>query len=325
MTASERFAGGISWIAKAGTVATCFGLLCGLLGKLAWPLELFANFRVQYTVLLAICAFALLLSRQFRWALAATVAAAYCATSIVAHTGWPWPVAAVRESNTFRLVTFNVWFRNQDLARVASYLERTRADVVVLLELSAPRAHVLAQMLPSYPHAHIDTAEHGAVIFSRWPIAEQRFEPLCAGCTRIARVDLDWRGERVTVLGAHLHWPIGPRDSKLRGAELAALTALAHSQTGPTLLGGDFNLTPWSRYFDAFVAGSGLTDCARGQGWKPTWPSAPAALWIRIDQCFASTNWQTRAVMVGPDLGSDHLPNIVDLALTGSVPRSAEH
>jgi endonuclease/exonuclease/phosphatase (EEP) superfamily protein YafD len=84
------------------------------------------------------------------------------------------------------------------------------------------------------------------------------------------------------------------------------------------LLGGDFNLTPWSRYFTQFVANSGLVDCARQQGWNPTWPRSPKVLGIRIDQCFASDGWRTIDVSVGPRLGSDHLPNIVDLRLAGS-------
>lgn len=325
MTVAARIAAGISWAAKAGIAATSLGLLCGLFGELAWPLELFANFRVQYAVLLAGLALCLLLLRQWRWAFVALVLAGYCAASVASHTGWPWPYVGAREPGSFRLVTFNVWYRNQELERVATYLEQTGADAVVLLELSPQRAHLLAELLPSYPHVQIDTAAHGAVIFSRWPILEQRFEPLCAGCTRIARAALAWRETQVTLLGAHLHWPIGPVAAKLRSAELGALAQLARLQNGPTLLGGDFNLTPWSRYFDAFVADSGLADCARGHGWKPTWPQRPAALWIRIDQCFASSHWQTQAVMVGPNLGSDHLPNVVDVTLAGrAVPRISE-
>jgi endonuclease/exonuclease/phosphatase (EEP) superfamily protein YafD len=212
-------------------------------------------------------------------------------------------------------VTFNVWFRNQELLRVASFLERSGADTVILLELERTRALQLQALLPSYRFAHIDTAAHGAVLFSRWPLIEPQFIALSAQGARVASAQLNWRGRIITVVGAHLHWPIGPRDAALRRAELRGLATVMRAQPGPVLLGGDFNVTPWSRYFARFVADSGLVDCARDQGWRPTWPARPVVLRIRIDHCFASADWRTEQVTVGPPLGSDHLPNVLDLRL----------
>lgn len=298
-----------------GTLSAALGLLFGYLGPWAWPFELFANFRVQYAALFALCMLLLLGVRRFKWALAAAFGAAFCVVSVIAYTGWPWPAALQREADAFRLVTFNVWFRNQDLARTARYLERSGADAVILLELERSRALRLQALLPSYPYAHIDDQIHGAVIFSRWPLRDAQFEPLCGLCTRIARARLEWRGRQITLLGVHLHWPLGAEVASLRRTELRALAKLVRAQQGATLVGGDFNLTPWSRYFTEFVAQSGLSDCAHGQGWSPTWPMWPAALLIRIDQCFASSDWQTTDITIGPRLGSDHLPNVVDLRL----------
>ena len=316
-----RVADSLFWAGKTATLATALGLLCGYAGQLAWPLELFVNFRLQYGLLFCGCVLCLLAARRFRWALLAVVGAAFCMLSVVAYTGSPWPDSSTRDTDSssrpasFRLVTFNVWFRNQDLRRVATYLEQIGADAVILLELSPENALRLQALLPSYQFAQIDPQPHGAVIFSRWPLAEQQFWFLCSQCTRIARAKLDWRGQQITLLGAHLHWPIGGPAAALRRAELQALGKLMRSRQGPTLLGGDFNLTPWSRYFSDFLAGSALADCTRGHGWRPTWPQQLASLGIRIDHCFASQDWQTAAATVGPRLGSDHLPNVVDLRL----------
>ena len=309
-----------AFIAKLGTVGLTLALLAGWAGRWAWPLELFANFRVQYAVLLLGCMAILLVVRQFKWALATAVVCLLSATTVLRYTGWPNSVSSEHTSvDTFRFITFNVWFRNRDLQPIANYLDASGADAVVLLELDAPEAQRLRKLLRSYPFAQIGNTPHGAVIFSRWPLFEQRFESLCAGCVSIARARLDWRGQQLTLLGAHLHWPLGAAVARLRAEELQALAQLVSTSTqGPTLLGGDFNLTPWSGYFTQFTSSSGLSDCARRQGWNPTWPRSPAVLRIRIDQCFASSAWQTIGVSVGPELGSDHLPNVVDLRLATS-------
>jgi endonuclease/exonuclease/phosphatase (EEP) superfamily protein YafD len=302
-------------LAKLGAASTWIALLCGFAGPWAWPLDLFANFRVQYGALLVACLLVLLAARQLKWVLPTAAGAVFCWISVLAHIGWPAGVPTSARPEHFRLVTFNVWFRNEDLERTARFLEDSRADAVILQELEQSKAAKLRDLLPSYPFAQIGAGPHGAVIFSRWPLLEQHFEPLCEDCVAIARTRLQWRERSVTLLGAHLHWPLGPEVATLRRKELEALADLVRAQPTPLLLGGDFNLTPWSQHFARFTVRSGLEDCARRQGWKPTWPRWPWLLRIRIDQCFASAEWRTEAVVVGPELGSDHLPNVVDLQL----------
>jgi endonuclease/exonuclease/phosphatase (EEP) superfamily protein YafD len=302
-------------LAKLGALALAVASLLGWAGRWAWPFELFANFRVQYAVLFFAVAALLLALKHYQWALGTALAAILTAASVFAYAGWPQSVPTLRDPAAFRLVTFNVWFRNTDLRRVATYLEQSAADAVVLLELDRPKALQLRALLPSYGFAQIGNEPHGAVIFSRWPLLEQRFESLCTGCVSIASARLDWRGRQIDLIGAHLHWPIGAAAAGLRARELQGLAQVSRQRAAATLLGGDFNLTPWSRYFSEFVGSSGLVDCAERQGWKPTWPRASRLLGIRIDHCFASREWRTVQVSVGPPLGSDHLPNVVDLTL----------
>jgi endonuclease/exonuclease/phosphatase (EEP) superfamily protein YafD len=128
-------------------------------------------------------------------------------------------------------------------------------------------------------------------------------------------VRIDWRGQPITVVGVHLHWPVGANNVRQRNAALHALAALARDTPGPLLIGGDFNITQWSPVFDAAFATAPLQDCARGQGLVNSWPSffPPAA--IRIDHCLASPHWQVLQVQAGPALGSDHRPMLSELVL----------
>ena len=83
---------------------------------------------------------------------------------------------------------------------------------------------------------------------------------------------------------------------------------------GPLVVVGDFNNTPWSASFHAFLAVSGLHDSAQGRGPLLTWPTGAPLMRIPIDQCFYSDCVQILSKRLGTDIGSDHLPLIIDVA-----------
>lgn len=310
--AFARIAGKLAIFAAIGA---WLGFLAGFAGRWAWPLDLFAHFRIQYAVVLALACVTLLLLRRPRVAAVALTGAIATTASVIAYTGWHLQPAQAA-SRDFRFVTFNVFYRNRNLAGIANYLRRIDADVVALQELEAPQALQLAALLPSYPHVSAQAqSRYGAIIFSRWPITTDETIELVPGGARVEKTVIDWRGRPVTLIGAHLHWPIYPRTAHLRNAELHELAQLARSIDGPLLVGGDFNITPWSPNFRDAVAESGLQDCAHGQGLVTTWPTFFAPASIRIDHCLASEDWRVVAMRTGPGLGSDHYPVVNDFEL----------
>jgi endonuclease/exonuclease/phosphatase (EEP) superfamily protein YafD len=308
-------------LAILGTVCVWLALLAGLLGRVAWPFDLFAHFRIQYAALFVLLILVLLALRRWVVALAAVIGLGVSVVPLMPYVikdGGATPVAAAAAHSatpTFRLLTFNVWFRNPDMARTAAYIEQSQADAVVLQELTPSQAETLRPLLPSYPHFHIEPSRMGSAVFTKWPVISAESVPLAKEGAIAARMQIDWRGTPITVLGVHLNWPLGPRNSAFRNEELAGVVAFAKTQQGPLLVAGDFNLTPWSEYFrDALVA-SGLHDAARGFGLARSWPAQFAPLAIRIDHCLLSPHWRSVSVRPGPWLGSDHLPVVAELSL----------
>jgi endonuclease/exonuclease/phosphatase (EEP) superfamily protein YafD len=77
---------------------------------------------------------------------------------------------------------------------------------------------------------------------------------------------------------------------------------------------GDFNVTPWSPLFADLLRDSGLADSCRGFGWQPTWPTRlPAMFRIPIDHCLHGAGVAIVDRRVGPEIGSDHLPLLLEL------------
>jgi endonuclease/exonuclease/phosphatase (EEP) superfamily protein YafD len=310
--AAARAAGLLQWLA-AGTVLA-FGL--GQLGAQHWVLDLFAHWRVQYVAVLAGCGFGLLALRRWRSAALALLAAAPLAGSVMHYTGWPGPTAQAA-APVFRFATFNQALGNPGAAAIGAWFERSGADVVALQEVGSPQSvRALAAALPSYPYRHSGFGPRADVtVFSRWPLRDARTVELTPAGARAVLVRVDWGGRPLTVVGVHLHWPIGAENVRLRNAGLRALAALARDIDEPLLIGGDLNITAWSPVFAAALGDAPLRDCARGKGLVSSWPSffPPAA--IRIDHCLASPHWHVHRLAAGPGLGSDHRPLLNELEL----------
>lgn len=313
---SRRSAGRLARGATAATVGLWLALLAGHAGTLWWPLDLFAHFRVQYAVLFLACCAILLHLRSWRVLAAAAVGAVVCAATVVVQTGASQRAVAA-SGERFRLVTYNAHRDNRSWASIADFLERSGADAVVLLEVSGAHVREIARRMPSSPHVYAPFAasHYHAALLSRWLIRDAHLLELTPGGSRALRARIAAHGRDIVIVGVHLHWPIGGRNAALRNAELARLAALAHSEPGPLLIGGDFNITPWSVHFQRTLGAASLEDCARGRGWLPTWPAFFPLLGIRIDHCLASAHWRVLDVRTGPSLGSDHYATVNDLEM----------
>ena len=295
------------------TLATWLALLAGMLGEYGWLLDLLAHFRIHYVVAFAALACIALLQRARLVALTAAAGLVVAAAPLTAYLR-PIAESSAAPPESLKLVSLNVRYRTPDLARAAAYLEETKADVLVLQEVTRSQARELDAMLVSYPYRSVDVDWRGAAIYSRWPLLEAKWTSLEERASRGAYAEIEWRGSRVALLGVHLHWPMSPREARIRNRQLTRVAAFAAGSSRPLIVAGDFNITPWSPRFRRALADSGLRDCALGQGVAPSWPSQAIWLGIRIDHCLVSPHWRVLDVRVGPHVGSDHRPVIVELA-----------
>jgi endonuclease/exonuclease/phosphatase (EEP) superfamily protein YafD len=85
------------------------------------------------------------------------------------------------------------------------------------------------------------------------------------------------------------------------------------------VLAGDLNTSPWSPTNRRLLAGLGLVDTAAGP-WPPAtrlWRELglPRQLGAAVDRIAVSRGVAVERFVVGPEIGSDHLPVLADLRL----------
>ena len=214
-----------------------------------------------------------------------------------------------------RIVTLNVWARNAQYERVVEFVRKSSADIVVLEEIypvGVPHLKPLENDFPYHSSLTLE-ARFGMVIFSRWPLERARNEflsdrnPVIAARVLVNETPLE-------IFGVHLSRPLTRAGSVRQANQLAGLPKLFQDKSLAQIVVGDFNATPWNPGFFDFLSRAGLSESRLGCGVQASWPSGlPAALRIPIDHCLVSNNIHVVGHEVGPSVGSDHLPVIVDL------------
>jgi endonuclease/exonuclease/phosphatase (EEP) superfamily protein YafD len=100
------------------------------------------------------------------------------------------------------------------------------------------------------------------------------------------------------------------------GALARRVHELANESRVPALLSGDFNGGPLSARGHAIVADGHWSHARRPGPFSGTWPSRlPAPLRLQPDQVFVSEGVKIINANIGPDVGSDHRPIIIDLVV----------
>ena len=293
--------------------------LGGFLGKWIWPLDLATSFRPQYAVGLLAAGAALLLGRWRRigWAV---LAVGLVNGALVAPLYWGKPDVPP-ESPRLRVVSFNVQGQNEQYQDVIEFLEEVDADVVFLHEanrlweeeLSDAKAVGLLgyRQYRSRPR-HLSFA---TLTLTRNRPSEVTSHGWAANEARAVEVVTSLGGTDVAILGIHPLAPTTPRRTELRDAQFRFAAAWARESRGPTAVTGDFNATPWSHVFGPLVD-AGLRNSQHGFGLSATFPVSGSFLnRIPIDHLLHSSDLMAADRWLGPAVGSDHFPLVVDLVL----------
>jgi endonuclease/exonuclease/phosphatase (EEP) superfamily protein YafD len=290
--------------------------MLGFLGAQWWALDLLAHFRVQYFILLTVVAVALLALQRWRSAIVFTVLA-LVNLAVIAPLYFGRTDAGPGSAKPIRVMLLNVNTRSGDIQRVVKLIPEVDADIMVLEEVDERWLAGLRSVTNAYPHSTLQPRpdNFGIAVFSKFPFRRARVESIGDADVPsiVARIQAP-RGE-FEIIATHPVPPMGDHLSRARNGQLDALAERARAAEPPVLLLGDLNITPWSPHFGRLLERSGLRDSERGHGVQPTWPAFNPLLRIPIDHCLHSPGIEILSRRIGPAVGSDHYPLIVEFVI----------
>lgn len=231
---------------------------------------------------------------------------------------WPqwFPRASApdREAAVVRVYSANLFYLNDDTARIRASIEDADPDIVVLIELASDPARNVDTLLADYPHRaasmRLDQTRgpSRSVIASRWPLTVRADPPDgLHAVTATVRTPLG----PVNVIGVHLTRPWPFQHSWGQISQTTALDAVVAELDGPTLVAGDFNSVSTARIGKQVRDDIGLLPAP---GFPGTWPTdLPSTVGITIDQVYASPDLAFVSRRLGRPTGSDHRPVVTEV------------
>jgi endonuclease/exonuclease/phosphatase (EEP) superfamily protein YafD len=300
-------------------IGFCLGVatLAGFFGASWWVLDLFAGFRHQLAAGLLACA---LISVLAKWHKSAAVIGLLAIVNLVLIV--PLFLGPSRpESRDLRILSFNVLGSNRRFGEVIDFIRESGADVVVLHEVTGRWEEAIADASHTFDDWNYEVTETrtGGNLFGSLVLthAGARVESFGFGVTDPRAVEI-LLPEGVAVLGVHPLSPSNRFRAKQNDQQLQFATDWAAKQTGPAIVVGDFNATPWSYPFRRLMASTELSNSESGFGLDLSYPADRNPLFrIPIDHLLYSHDLAVVDRRLGPAMGSDHFPLTVDLALTG--------
>ena len=299
------------------TALATLATLAGFLGRFSWWLELTCHFRLQYAWALLSSTAVFACGQRQELALASG-----CASALNFATIAPYYLPRRRSDAgvPIRIILANVYKNNRDHARLQRLLEDEAPDLVMLQEVNEPWLVALRRLQPMFPYGKALPRPDGfgMMLLSRWPL--ERAEVVRIGPIAVPSIVAQVRvHERLLrVLATHPFAPSGASRAALRIQQLRGVAEWVRCQPRPVMVLADLNLTSWSPWFRDLIHTAGLRDSRLGLGLQGSWPSMlPAPLRIPIDHCLVSPDIMVGGRRLGPNIGSDHLPVIIDCRLPG--------
>lgn len=303
-------------IAARGLALLALASVLSFAGAWWWVLDLLSHFHAIYLLLAATAAagFAALRWRTLAlWAVALTAFEAALVLPLYLNAASaPEPHAGAPR---LRVVSYNMLHGNPHTAAAARHVAGLEADVVVLLEATAPQLQAFTTALPGW-HAIAEPRDDAfgiAVLSRRAPSSARVVMP---GPRWMPAIELRLPlGDRsVTIFAVHPPPPVSEGHTRTRDELLRTVTRWAAASEGPVLVVGDLNATPWSSTLRG-ILGEGPLRSTQRFGLHATWPAGLGALGLPIDHVLVSGPLHPVSRSIEPAFGSDHQMLLVELAL----------
>ena len=304
-----------SLLVTVASVTTALGLL-PLGARLWWVFDLTTNFRLQYLGAAGVLLLLLALRRKWLPAAALLVIAALNAWPVLPYVPHLAPaVAAPPAAARLKVLAVNVSFRQFSARRFREIVAEAAPDVLLVVEFTPHAEEVLAEFDKVFPQQLKAPAEgpYGIALWSRFPLQSAYTFPL--GPVQGVEARVQTPAGVFTLLGAHLVSPTLPRRAEQRNEGLQMLAERRAAISGPVIVAGDFNVTPYSPYYSDWLATTRLTDSRYGRTLSASWPAILPILGIPIDHVAVSNEFAILSHQRLPAFGSDHWGIMAELAL----------
>jgi endonuclease/exonuclease/phosphatase (EEP) superfamily protein YafD len=318
-----------STLSPAGSVARTTGFLALLLGWTAvlatglaffgsvwWPLDMLADWRLFFALFAAVAAIAAGTGSARLSAIVFVVAAVVNVVMIAPL--WLDEQAPRTTEDRVRVISIDVGYHPDIRSQVLEWVNTNEADVVLLANAGGTWSHVLEQAEVPYRVVNDDpAATGGTLVLARngIPVTVEGVSGILGAVDVIVTVPLADRN--VTILGVSVERPVNASAFQERIDQFAAINGRMRRAATPIMVIGNLEASRWSQSFE--VISADVANSEDGFGYEGSYPSFDVPVltdWfgIPVDHALYTGAITVSHRRVGPDVGADHRPLLVDIS-----------
>ncbi|MBZ0167012.1 MAG: endonuclease/exonuclease/phosphatase family protein [Candidatus Omnitrophica bacterium] len=289
--------------------------IAGYFSRFGYWFDLTTHFQPQYLVGLLLCAAMGAWRKRWKIVLAALLCAMipgsrilplYLPLTRTAHAG---------PATTFTILLVNIKAENAQYQKLRNYIIKTDPDILALEEIDQTWNSQLEDVLKTFPFAIHEFREDnfGIGLYSKLPLDDLKIERFSAVPSVSGNLTIN--GQPVTLLLTHPIPPTRYSSFDIRNSHYENMAKKRPEYHDNLVLIGDMNSSSWSHFFRKLAKDMGLRDSRNGFGLQLSWPTMTELLLTTIDHCLVSQNIVVYDRRIGDDIGSDHYPVFLELAV----------
>ena len=297
-------------------LATAFSL-AGYFGRLNLYLEFASGYKLQF-LLLSLCS--LFYFGLTRKRLGIIISLFCVLLNLWEILPWYWgkqDVTNIEAYQPFKVVSYNVLWSNKKYDEAIALINREQPDIAIFQEAQAPWAKALTKLKAHYPY-HVGATKLEIEVYSKFPLNNTKID-LYGTYRGLVITDLQLGDNKIKFIATHAYPQLyyGREGWQIRNEHLeVGIGEYVGNLRQSVVVAGDLNASMWSPYYHSLIDRSGLHDARQGFGILPSQSVIAPRYKIfssPIDHCLVTPDIKVKNFKLGSDIGSDHLPIIIDL------------
>lgn len=254
---------------------------------------------------------------------------------VIFHPSWCWlPLVSIvvnayflRNKNTdglhpnlhpeIRIYSANLFIANLNYDKIASSIQHSKADIVMLYEIFEDTFQELKKRLPEYINSYFEQSPRnlGVAMFAKNFAVRAKAEYFSNPKTATLNIEVPIRNKRLRIAGYHTDAAMNTTKYHAMKKEIAGLSEFIENTLSPLVVMGDFNDTTVSALF-APIFKAGAKDARSSFQRCVSWPLfLPSIFRLTLDHVLVKNTAHVITRQFGERTGSDHLPVIVDVSI----------
>lgn len=294
--------------------------LLGFTGRIFWWADLLGYPRLHLLALISLTGTYYLLRRDWRMVVLCLIGAlcnAFAFGLAIPEAKLPPAIAGSMPPGEIKVATLNVNVDNPNTMAVIDWIRAEQPDILMLVEANRQWLPLVDQLIGTLPYRRIadNSKNYGLILLSRFPLDNSATTRAGPYSLPTLSATAETPIGQITIIGAHPNLAFSADDYQANSLYMAQISAMAQTNTIPTLLIGDFSSVPWSLTFETIRRLPNLQPPV----WKlpATWPANLGIFGLPLDQILLTIPTENpRALKVedmiaGPQItGTTHRPVI---------------